>query len=308
MSTSLRVAPKLAPFFRSLNSEPREHHPYAQMFREDIVTGIIPIGGRSRNRPDFAIEIEGAEDNIKIAKMLIGSFSDRGSHNLKESFCCAIEEIARSISWEVTSKFEVVIDGHAAVSHHVSSRRTYRLPFYTVQFVPIEEREVWKRRILYCNNKYIWSITIPKSLGGAGGFKKTIKRLEKIPPGSMPDFVVQDLNRSINSSGFDFGVYSAQQIIYINKATLKWGWHRRDWSDDKQCEYYRAYKRAMFKYSQSLLREHITAELNKLLSRLRINCSITVKGLTSSSDIISAVGKLTTGEIKFTEIYDLIFD
>ena len=64
----------------------------------------------------------------------------------------------------------------------------------------------------------------------------------------------------------------------------------------------------MFKYSQALLREHVTLELNKLLARLNIRSTISINGLTSSTEILDAVDKLFIGEIKFSEIYDIIYD
>lgn len=301
-------SPKLAPYFRTLAHRAREHHLYAHMFREDVVSGIMPLGGRSRYHPNFAITFEGSDHDVNIAKSLVSSFSERSSRNANEIFCRAIEEIARSLSWDPLSRYEIVENQGVFTAHDVSSRRTVKLFFFTFQYVPREEREVWKSRLLYQHNRRIWSVSMPKELGGARGYRRMINQLEKIPQGSTPDFVMRELDLGGGSPVFDFNEYSTQQILYINKATSKWDWHRRDWSDDKQCEFYRTYKRAMFKYSQLLLREHLVSELNALISRLGIGCTVKVDGLPTASDMLQAVHELDMGKVKFKEVYDLIYD
>lgn len=300
--------PKLASFFHSLNARPREHHLYAHMLREDIVTGIMPLGGRSKNHPNFAASIEGLPNDIITAKAAMASFSERNNRNLNEVISRAIEEIARSLAWTSSSVYEIVNNQNTFSIHAVSSRRTFTLPFYTFQPVPLVEHHTWQKKVLLQHNRHIWKISIPKALGGASGYRKMIRRLEKIPPGSTPKFVMQDLDRSVDPSAFDFNEYSIQQTLYINKATAYWNWHRRDWSDDTQCEYYRAYKRSMFKYAQNTLREHIVSELNHLLRRLDLDCKILISGLPTASDILKAANELHNGNINFEEIYKLVFD
>jgi hypothetical protein len=300
--------PKLASFFYSLNTHHREHHLYAHMLREDIVTGIMPLGGRSRYHPNFTASIQGVENEINSARELIASFSERGTRDLNEIISRAIEEIARALSWKPSSLYEIVNTQKSVSIHPVSSRRTFRLPFYTFQVIPRADQQTWRRKILHQSNRYIWSISIPKALGGAKGYREMISRLEKIPPASTPQFVMQELENSVEPSIFDFNEYSALHKLYINKATSNWNWHRRDWSDDTQCEYYRTYKRAMFKYAQNLLREHIVSELNILLQRLGLNCTILISGLPSAAEILESANDLHLGTINFEEMYKLVFD
>lgn len=300
--------PKLASFFYSLNTHHREHHLYAHMLREDIVTGIMPLGGRSRHHPNFAASIQGAENEINFARELIASFSERGTRDLNEIISRAIEEIARALSWTPSSIYEIVNTQNSVSIHPVSSWRTFKLPFYTFQVIPRADQQTWRRKILHQSNRYIWSISIPTALGGAKGYRKMISRLEKIPPASTPQFVMQELENSVEPSIFDFNEHSALHKLYINKATSNWNWHRRDWSDDTQCEYYRTYKRSMFKYAQNLLREHIVSELNILLQRLGLNCTILIFGLPSAAEILEGANDLHLGKINFEEMYKLVFD
>lgn len=300
--------PKLASFFYSLNTHHREHHLYAHMLREDIVTGIMPLGGRSRHHPNFAVSIQGAENEINSARDLIASFSERGTRDLNEIISRAIEEIARSLSWTSSSLYEIVNTQKSLIIHPLSSRHTFRLPFYTFQVIPRADQQTWRRKFLHQSNRYIWSISIPKSLGGAKGYRKMISRLEKIPPASTPQFVMQELENNAEPSIFDFNEYSALHMLYINKATSNWNWHRRDWSDDTQCEYYRTYKRSMFKYAQNLLREHIVSELNILFQRVGLSCTILISGLPSAAEILEGANDLHLGKINFEEMYKLVFD
>lgn len=299
---------KLAPFFRTQISADRDHHLFSHMLREDIALGIMPIGGRTSRHPDFNVQLEGLIEENNSARALITSLSKRDNRNLNSSYSNAIEEIVKTLTWEATSLYEISNLDNVRTLHHVASRSTFRLPLFTVQIVPKEEQEYWSKNFLLCSNKHIWRISMPNCLGGPRGYKKMISQLVKVPPGSMPDFVTLDLRESHFNNTFDFASYSNKQMLYINKITSTWNWNRRDVSDDFHCEYYRAYKRAMFKYSQALLREHVTLELNKLLARLNIRSTISINGLTSSTEILDAVDKLFIGEIKFSEIYDIIYD
>lgn len=300
--------PKLASFFYSLKTHHREHHLYAHMLREDIVTGIMPLGGRSRRHPNFAASIQGAENEIITAKDLIASFSEKGTSDLNEIISRAIEEIARSLSWASCSLYEIVNSQKSLSIHPVSSRRTFRLPFYTFQVIPGTDKQTSRSKFLYQSNRYIWSISIPEALGGAKGYRKMITRLEKIPPASTPQFVMQELENRAQPSIFDFSEHLALHTLYINKVTSNWNWHRRDWSDDTQCEYYRTYKRSMFKYAQNLLREHIVSELNILLQRLGLSCTILISGLPSAAELLEGVNDLRLGKMNFEEMYKLVLD
>lgn len=299
---------KLAPFFRTQTSSSRDHHLFSHMLREDIALGIMPIGGRTARHPDFNVQFDGLTEDKNSAIALITSLSKRDNRNLNSSYCNAIEEIVKTLTWEATSLYEISNLDQVRTLHHVASRNTFRIPLFTVQVVPKEEKENWSNNFLWCSNKHIWKISIPNCLGGPRGYKKMISQLVKVPPGSMPDFVTLDLRESHFNKTFDFASYSNKQMLYINKTTAAWHWNRRDSSDDFHCEYYRTYKRAMFKYSQALLREHVIHELNKLLARLNIKSTVSVYGLTSSAEILEAVEKLFIGEIKFSQIYEIIYD
>ncbi|QJP09353.1 hypothetical protein [Pseudomonas multiresinivorans] len=279
-----------------------------QMLREDIVNGIIPLDGRSDRNPSFIVEVNGDARDIKEAKFLMDSFLGGGSRDFTQSFCRALEKIARHLVWDAISTYELVKEESGVSAHHVSPQCMLRLPFYTLQLVPSKEREKWSARYLYCPNRRIWRCTFPDSLGGSSGYKRMIRRLSKTPPGSLPEFAVQEVSEGRGGSGFDFNSYMTKHIVYINKVTAQWNWHRRDWSDDRQCEYWRTYKRAMFKRSQILLREHLTKEVNCLFKMCGIKCMVAVRGLSGVSDVAESLEKLNSGEIDFRQVYDRIFN
>lgn len=297
--------PQLAAFFRSLHPVGREHYLYAHMMREDIVTGLMPIRREVRRHPQFTVELTGSADDTNAAQTVIASFSDRNNRNLTEIVCRAVEAIATALTWDSRSLYQIVTNNSDMTAHPVSPKRTYRLPFYTVQIVPTEERAIWKKRLLHCPNRHIWSVAIPNTLGGPRGFRKMMKQLESIPPGSLPNFVVHDLEESIDHTSFDLAAYSLRQALFINKVTSQWSWHRRDWSNEQQCEYFQTYKRTMFRRSQLILREHLIEELNGLLHMLGLNSTITVRGLPAAADLLHALERLRMGEIQFNEVYDL---
>jgi hypothetical protein len=122
------------------------------MLREDIALGIMPIGGRSRHHPDFDIQLDGAIEDIDSAKALIKSFSHDEHRDFNGSYCSAIEEIVKSLTWEASSVYEILVEEDLTSAHHISSKSTFRLPFFTIQPIPREEQSEWEKKILWCRN------------------------------------------------------------------------------------------------------------------------------------------------------------
>ncbi len=298
-----RQKTRLVHFFRSVSSKNNKRNIYVHMFKEDIALDIMPIGGRSRNQPEFAVNLLGDEKDVAVATSLLKSISENNHRNLDAVICAAVSKIATNLTGNGACTYELVKDSDGFASYLVTSTRTYRLPFVTVQVIPRAERDIWKRRYVFCKNTRLWKISIPRAVGGAQGFRRTIHQLRKIPNGSTPEFVLNDLQAQTNFSHFDFSDYHRRQIAYIIKSTAHWNWHRRDWSDDGQSEYYRTYKRAKFKYAQAILREHILSELNILFHKINLDCHIQVSGLPSPSEINDILDQLHQGSVNFGEVY-----
>ena len=121
-----------------------------------------------------------------------------------------------------------------------------------------------------------------------------------------PRFYRQDLEQGITTKNYDFLKYVRNCEIYFNRVTRKWGWDRKDWSQDKCTEYYSFYKMLSFRYAQAILREHIIREINQLLDRLSVKCKLNVIGLPTAKEIIQIRSDMQKGDISFTEVSDKV--
>ncbi|WP_152545527.1 hypothetical protein [Pseudomonas chlororaphis] len=292
---------KLVPFFRSLADE-HVFHLYAQMFREDIALAVMPIGGRSRGHPNFKAQITGP-DSAKASELLQSLNGDR-ERNINQSACQAIEKLVKDLVWNGSSLYEIFEREEKTNIIYISEDRTFFLPWFTVQLVPRADQAEWQVRYAIIRNSNTWRISIPDSLGGKRAYKKTIKALNAITSGALPEFARIDMNLGIKNSSFSVQEYDLLQTKAVNKATEAWGWNRRDMSSEKQTEYHSAYKRAKFRHAQALLREHITNELNKLFSTLKFDCQLSISGIPTAKEIKLTLKKLEEGEIDFSELYD----
>ena len=129
---------------------------------------------------------------------------------------------------------------------------------------------------------------IPSELGGLRRYRRILKQLNS-SNSSIPSFWQYEY--------FDLQKHTRMQAIYNAKITTPWGWNQRDYSGEKWTETYQFYRELQFKWAQALVREHAIKELNKLLSRLKIQSEIVVKGLPTSSEIIEIRQRMLDGKI-----------
>lgn len=291
---------KLIPFFHTASTYHNELNIYSHMFREDICLAITPIGARSKKHPSFSTKLEGKDREDALA--ILESLSENHRENLNVTACDAIDEIAKQLSWLGFATFEIINTDDEKISlEAITSQRTYKLPFVTVQFVPRQDWDTWKKRFTICPNSKIWRIEIPQLLGGKTGYKKTISNLNKFSPGGSPNFHMKNLRQNTNQNYLNIMEYSQKKNISIGRLTKNWGWNRRDYSTEHNTEYYTFYRIIKFRKAQAVLREHITTEINKLLLRLNISCTLSITGAPNYSDIVETGELLKSGDIDFSE-------
>lgn len=217
----------------------------------------------------------------------------------------AIENIARHLAWEGQAVFEIIKEEEYIYINGFTTKNLFKLFNWYLQIVPPGDWELWKRKFTFVTKEKIWKVEIPHELGGMRGYKNVLRKLRKHNH-LGPDFYRQDLDRGIIVTDFDFSKYRRNGEIYYNRATHAWGWNRRDWSQDKCTEFYSFYKMLSFRYAQAILREHITEEINRLLSRLSIKCELIVTGLPTSNEILKIREDMQKGELSFSEVSDKV--
>lgn len=298
------VEPSMVSHFPSLSKGP-DIDPDVHMFTEDIHLAIMPIGGRAEQRSDFSVEFQGEESECDKAKEIIGELGQFDKHDSAAMVCDAVDNIARHLAWEGQAVYEIIKDNEQIYVHGFTSNNLFRVLFWHLQIIPPGDWDLLKRKFTFVSEKRIWRVKIPHELGGVKGYRKVLKKLRKYNH-LGPRFYRQDLEHSLTTKNYDFQKYVRNSKIYFNRVTQKWGWNRRDWSQDKCTEYYSFYKMLSFRYAQAILREHIIREINQLLDRLSVKCKLNVIGLPTAKEILQIRNDMQKGDISFTEVSDKV--
>lgn len=281
-----------------------EHSSNKNMFQQDIVLAIMPIGAKSKNFVDFELKFIGKIEENKDAMNICKSFnSDSYSRDESTVLCDCIENIARSLSWSGEAIYEIAVNKEKDKLYfpEVTPSNIYPIPFGLLQIPPkLEENQ---KRYVFLQNKNLWIIKIPDILGGRNGYKKILYNLSKF--NSLgPKF-------SMESNEFlyfiDHSTYRQESHIFNRKATLNWGWDLRDVDRDDKTEVYQYYQDLTFFWAQAVLRDYIIDELNKLFVRLEIKSRINLSGIPMPKEILKFRQEMLDGNKSFNDVLKFIF-
>lgn len=298
------VEPSVASHFPSLSRGP-DIDPDVHMFTEDIHLAIMPIGGRTEKQGDFTVGLQGEDPDCEKAKEIIGELGQFDKYDTAAMVCDAIDNIARHLAWEGQSVYEIIKDNEQVYIHGFTSKNLSKILFWYLQIIPLGDWDLWKRKFTLINRKRIWKVRMPHELGGTSGYKIILKRLRKYSH-LGPSFYRQDLERGLTTKNYDFLKYVRNSEIYFNRVTHKWGWNRRDWSQERCTEFYSFYNMLSFRYAQAILREHIIKEINQLLDRLSVKCKLVIMGLPTAEELLKIRKDMQEGLISFTEVSDKV--
>lgn len=276
------------------------------MFTQDVPSGVMPIGGRADKQKNFAVSLVGSNEDREKALQLIGEIGRYDRHGIAETVCDAINEIVRHLAWEGCAAYELIHGNDG--SQHIwgfTSRRLWKLPGFFLQAIPRGDWDLWKKKVVVIPASRIWYLEMPSALGGRKGYISVLKRLRRFNH-LGPEFWRKSLEHGDRSGEFDFQRYVRNSEIYYGQVTKKWGWNRRDWSQERCTEFFTFYKMLRFKRAQAMLREHVVAELNGLFVRLGIKCELQVTGLQTSEDIQQTELELAEGRITFGAASDRV--
>lgn len=301
----VEVKPTVATHFPSLSRGP-DINQNVHMFTQDVQLAVTPIGGRTEKHKEFAVTCEGSDEEKEKAEQLIREIARYDRHGFTEVVCDAVDEIARHLSWEGCAVFELIRgdDGELHICGF-TSKNLWRLPGYYLQVIPRGDWSLWKKKLIIVPSRRIWYLEMPPALGCRRGYKailRQLKRFERLGP----KFWREDLERGAPSSEFDFQRYTLDSDIYLSRVTKRWGWNRRDWSQERGTEFFNFYKLIRSSWAHAVLREHIVTELNRLFVRLDIKCVLRVTGLPAPGDILQTQLDLAEGSISFAVASDRV--
>ena len=303
--TIREVRPTVATHFPSLSRGP-DLNQNIHMFTQDVQLAVMPIGGRTEKHKEFAVSLAGSAEDQERAQQLIGEIGRYDRHDVTGMVCDAIDEIARHLAWEGCAAYEL-IRGADGLQHvwGFTSKGLWALPGYYLQTIPRGDWDLWKKKFVIVPAKRIWYVQMPSVLGGRRGYRAVLRRLMKFER-LGPAFWRRDLERGVQSSGFDLQRYALNSDIYFGRVTKRWGWNRRDWSQERATEFFNFYKFVRFSLAKAILREHIVTELNKLFVRSGIKCELKVSGLPTPVDILQTERELSDGAITFGAVSDRV--
>lgn len=294
------VKPSVASHFPSLSKGP-DIDPNIHMFTEDIHLAIMPIGGRIEKQVDFTVKFQGEEPDCEKAKAIIGELGEFDRYDTAAMVCDAVDNIARHLAWKGQAVYEIIKDNDQIYIHGFTPKNLIKIILWYLQIIPPGDWDLWKRKYTFINKKRIWEVKMPRELGGISEYKRILRKLRKYDH-LGPSFYRKDLERGEALKNYDFLKYARNSEIYFNRITHKWGWNRRDSSQEKCTEFYSFYKMLSFKWAQAVLREHIINEINQLLFRLSIKCKVVVSGLPTSEEILQVRSDMQKGLISFSEV------
>ncbi len=269
------------------------------MFTQDIPLTIMRLGKQS----GFTVELQGEKSERDKAKEIISQLCRYQKHSTKDVVCDAVDNIARHLAWEGQDVYEIKKESEEIYIRNFTSQNLFKILSWHIQIIPRSDWNFWKRKISVVKKEKIWKVRMPHSLGGPNGYVKILKMLNKHAD-LIPVFYTADLQRGIRSNNVDIVECRKNSDIYINRATQKWGWNRRDTSQDRSTEFYSFYKELSFRYAQTILYNHIISEINILLKRLSVKCELIVNGLPTPEEILQIRNDMQKGTISHIEAYD----
>jgi hypothetical protein len=293
---------KAATYFYSLR-EPHNHN--VHMITEDIANGIMPILIRRDSGNKYRAEIKGEKDAREKVTILLQSFGGLQGHSPEELVAGAIREVARSVSQLGFAPFEIIRSPEDQNEIHLvgfTPQRLVPLPTTYIQIVPRGDRETWGRRFILLSRKTVWSVSMPRTLGGRRGYRRMLAKLSHFAS-VTPPFIQKRLGSPNAFATFDVTTYRREADIYHSRACKLWGWNRRDFTQRNWTEFAQFYRTITFIWAKAILRDHILAELNSLFRRLGIDAELFVSGLPSPDEVLRLRSEMVEGAISYSAAF-----
>jgi hypothetical protein len=281
------------------------------VFTRDATLGVVPIGGRSHERPEFAIRVDGGA----AAEHAVVSFLGRESIHrwLAKTVCDFVEEVAKllaeygEVAYELVSAREedsATIDGEDA--RH-AQRHLELIPMQSlrsfgpllVQLVPRDSTDM-SRRVIRVPRRKVFHIELPRSLGTPRAHRRMLRRLDKVEHASRR-FTTVTSPTSV-PKGYDYGVAQRASESEVIRLTQRWG-VLPFLQPKNMTGYFSVAGEIDHRRTQAVLRDHILNRLNTVLRAERL-AEIRIEGLPSVTDIDRTLAELAAGRIDLKQASD----
>lgn len=286
---------------------------YIRMFDQDVHTGILPIGGISKNT-NFSVYLEPPSDHVSEL-IRIGLKTNYGEpSNLTEAICDFVDETASILVNFGKVVFEIIYfyenekkqeNKYFLLDHIYNNCLNNFFSFYW-QILPKDyefNHDEEKKRFILLPRKKLVVLKIKNMSGSYKINKSFMSKLKYCGKSSFPNLVYKNL---AISSYIDISSYTKEQKRILAKVTKKIGWHLRGGYYDYTLEFYQIFRHLKFEIFRANLREYILNELNIALKKIGkdfgFNSKIIIKGIPSSFELNDHVKKLMSGNLQFSEI------
>jgi hypothetical protein len=297
---------------------------YGHTFIEDVRLYVMPIGGESRARPDFSIEL--VPDSPVARSIITYAFAPRDYYHYYSGVTKAIsgfiQENAFTLAYEGVLYYEIAkgewpagaveprgIENGSCFKEAFKPLyipgRVIRLANYYLQIVPPAEWARTGKKIAAIPASDVWLLRIPSELGGPRKHRTLLKTLVRAST-PLPDFVSEALNGLSEIRDFSLGSFHRQQHLAVASESASWGWPARALWRESTLEYFYYHRHLRFALSMAILREHIIDSINSLLERVDFPSRLVLKGLPTPSEIKGYIEKLEKGEMTFDDAWKAV--
>lgn len=303
---------------RQLDADPITH-----MFTQDVHTFIIPY--RSRSAPPVEAHCEGKSDDVAIALRTLRSIARSSATEAPTEIVSeAIRVVVQQMLWRGYAAFEIgeqteadEDDGYRRARRDDWAKRPHyplqgihngtvvRLPFGIVEILDAR-RMRWDREsetVRFYRPKCTWVVDVPRRLGRRWSLLLVLRRLKTFSS-VFPEWTAASLVKEQSEVRFDVNRYSLLRTAYQSTATGHWSWTGRDNSLTHQTEFFLFYRTLTFHHALAVLREHVIAEINRLLMRLKLDARVRFTGLPMPEEILAIRQRMETGELSIGDAYE----
>jgi hypothetical protein len=284
---------------------------YLDTLPRDISVHVMPIGGTSRARKNFAVSIE--PDDKPFEEVIAMGLEQGGSYHadLSRAACNFFQQTASRLMRDEGAAYEVVLlrdkDRDEAIGFDLFGINLQSLEFKretVIQIVPEDWATEHKlpTRIEVEREKMV-VFSLPSEFRDLNKTKDSLRQLGGAAIAQM--YETAQANKNL---GYDAKEHIRAEHLALAAATRSTGWSAGQNLYDLFTEYYVLYRRLIFERSIISLRESILSTLNDALHRIagHFNKVVTlrIEGLPTLDDANRAIRELATGNRTFGSVLD----
>jgi hypothetical protein len=285
---------------------------YVDTLPRDVSVHVMPIGGRSQSRKDFAVSIQPAND--KLERLIAQGLTEGGSSyggDLGGAVCDFVQRCASRLMRYGKAVFEIVFlrdrDNQEIVGCDLFEIDVRTLTFETkniVQLVPEKwaaERKV--PTVIELDKRRLAIFSLPSGSPDLFAIKEALAQL-----GGAALVQMFEVAQGDNQLGYDTKEHIRAEHLAIAAATRSIGWSAGQNLYELFTEYYVLYRRLVFERFVITLRESILRTLNSALNTIAEECGATarlhISGLPTVDDVTRALKELAAGDRTFGSVLD----